>query len=162
MRRQLPTTVYVKLVAPDQLLLSETVCRLLGIVSYHPSVQSVGSSQFTEETVNDSEVNASCTETIETEKSCDTTNDALSTVSGNDKPRSIKKDIPSVEKTSTEVQQSPMLPAKEIKPAVSSARVRLVSAVRLPACHLATVPVQVKDMRGPVLIEPEGLVDDCL
>ena len=35
------TTVYVKLVAPDKLLLSETVCCLLGIVSYHPNVQSV-------------------------------------------------------------------------------------------------------------------------
>ena len=35
------TTVYVKLVAPDRLLLSETVCRLLGIVIYHPNVQSV-------------------------------------------------------------------------------------------------------------------------
>ena len=32
------TTVYVKL---DQLLLSEAVCCQLGIVSYHPSVQSV-------------------------------------------------------------------------------------------------------------------------
>ena len=35
------TTVYVKLVAPDRLLLSETVCRLLGIVIHHPNVQSV-------------------------------------------------------------------------------------------------------------------------
>ena len=35
------TTAYVKLVAPDQLLLSETVCCQLGIVSYHPSVQSM-------------------------------------------------------------------------------------------------------------------------
>ena len=33
------TTVYVKLVAPDQLLLSESACHLLGIVSYHPDVQ---------------------------------------------------------------------------------------------------------------------------
>ena len=99
--KTITTTVYVKLVAPDQLLLSETVCRLLGIVTYHPRVQSVGSSQLTEETVNDSEVHAPCTKTIETEKSCDTTNDALSTVSGNDKPRPIKKDAPSVEKTST-------------------------------------------------------------
>ena len=33
--KTITTTVYVKLVAPDQLLLSETVCRLLGIVSYH-------------------------------------------------------------------------------------------------------------------------------
>ena len=47
------TTVYGK---SDQLLLSETVCWLLGIVSYHPSVQSVGSSQLPKETVN--EVNA--------------------------------------------------------------------------------------------------------
>ena len=39
--RVICTTVYVKLVAPDQLLLSETVCCQLGIVSYHPSVQSV-------------------------------------------------------------------------------------------------------------------------
>ena len=34
-------TVYVKLVALDQLFLSEAVCCQLGIVSYHPSVQSV-------------------------------------------------------------------------------------------------------------------------
>ena len=34
--KTITTTVYVKLVAPDQLLLSETVCQLLGIVSYHP------------------------------------------------------------------------------------------------------------------------------
>ena len=40
-RRRICTTVYVKLVAPDQLLLSESVCCELGIVSYHLSVQSV-------------------------------------------------------------------------------------------------------------------------
>ena len=39
--RVICTTVYVKLVAPDQLLLSEAVCCQLGIVSYHPSVPSV-------------------------------------------------------------------------------------------------------------------------
>ena len=54
------TTVY----ALDQLLLSETACQLLGIVSYHPSVQFVGSSQLTEETVNNSEVTATYTETM--------------------------------------------------------------------------------------------------
>ena len=32
------TPVYVKMDAPDQLLLSEGVCRQLGIISYHPSV----------------------------------------------------------------------------------------------------------------------------
>ena len=80
------TTVYVKLVAPDQLLLSETVCRLLGIVSYHPSVQSVGRSQLPDKTIN--EVNAPCTKTTETGKSCDSTDDAQLVVNGNVNPSS--------------------------------------------------------------------------
>ena len=37
----LHATVYVKLVAPDQLLLSEAVCHQLGIVNYHPSVKAI-------------------------------------------------------------------------------------------------------------------------
>ena len=42
--RTVTTTVFVKLMAPHQLLLSESVCRQLEIVSYrcvHPSVQTV-------------------------------------------------------------------------------------------------------------------------
>jgi len=35
------TTIYIKLVAPDQLLLSEKICHSLGIVNYYPSVRSV-------------------------------------------------------------------------------------------------------------------------
>ena len=38
-KRVICTTVYVKLVALDQLLLTEAVCCQLGIVSYHSSVQ---------------------------------------------------------------------------------------------------------------------------
>ena len=38
--KTLQTTVYIKMDAHDQLLLSEGVCRQLGIVSYHPSVSS--------------------------------------------------------------------------------------------------------------------------
>ena len=38
-------TVYVKLLAPDKLLLSETVCHLLGIITYHPSIQSMEKKQ---------------------------------------------------------------------------------------------------------------------
>ena len=53
------STVYVKLFSPDQLLLPETVCHLLGIVSYHPNVQFVERCSLNEETV--SGVNASCT-----------------------------------------------------------------------------------------------------
>ena len=62
-KKTIVTTVYIKLVAPDPLLLPENVCRLLGIVSYHLTVQSVGSSQLhLEETV--SEASDLCTETI--------------------------------------------------------------------------------------------------
>ena len=38
-RSHIVTTVNIKLVAPDQLLLSEVACHLLGIVSYNPIVQ---------------------------------------------------------------------------------------------------------------------------
>jgi len=40
-KKVLQTTVYVKLVAPDELLLSEAVCRQLVIVNYHPSVKAI-------------------------------------------------------------------------------------------------------------------------
>ena len=36
--RTIHTPVYVKMDSPEQLLLSEGVCRQLGIVSYHPSL----------------------------------------------------------------------------------------------------------------------------
>ena len=41
------TTVYIKMDAPDRLLLSEGVCRQLGIVNYHPSLLSQGASETT-------------------------------------------------------------------------------------------------------------------
>ena len=37
--KEMTTSVYIKLDAVDQLLLSEGVCRLLGIVSYHSAVE---------------------------------------------------------------------------------------------------------------------------
>jgi len=44
----------------------------------------------------------------------------------------------------------------------SVAVVKLLSAVRLPACHFAVVPVQVKDVTGSVLIEQCETLNDCL
>ena len=41
------TTVYIKMDAPDQLLLSEGVCRQLGIVTCHPSLLSQGAPETT-------------------------------------------------------------------------------------------------------------------
>ena len=37
--RTLCTPIYIKMDAHDQLLLSEGVCRQLGIITYHPSVE---------------------------------------------------------------------------------------------------------------------------
>ena len=37
--RTMKTSVYIKMDAPEQLLLSEGVCRQLGILTYHPDVQ---------------------------------------------------------------------------------------------------------------------------
>ena len=45
--KEICTTVYVKIKAPDSLLLSETVCRELGIVQYHPNVRPLGNSRET-------------------------------------------------------------------------------------------------------------------
>ena len=96
-KKTIVTTVYVKLVALDPLLFSENVCQLLDIVSYHPSVQSVGSFQLhLEETV--SEASDLCTETIKTAESCDATKEVQSVISGNNRSRSVEKDVPSVEK----------------------------------------------------------------
>ena len=37
--KQVYTTIYVKMEAPSPLLLSEAVCRQLGIIQYHPNVK---------------------------------------------------------------------------------------------------------------------------
>ena len=49
--KNIVTTVYVKLVGPDQLLLSESACHRLGIVSYHPEVQLLRRHQLLEQAV---------------------------------------------------------------------------------------------------------------
>ena len=49
--KNIVTTVYVKLIAPDQLLLSVSACHQLGIVSYHPEVQLLRRHQLLEQAV---------------------------------------------------------------------------------------------------------------
>ena len=48
------------------------------------------------------------------------------------------------------------------KSIISSAQVRLISAVRLPANHAAAVPVKINEIRGSALIESDSLMDGCL
>ena len=47
--QKLKTAIYVKLKAPDPLLLSESVCQRLGIIQYHPLVDSVREAEESQE-----------------------------------------------------------------------------------------------------------------
>ena len=46
--KQIYTTIYVKMEAPNQLLLSEAVCRQLGIIQYHPNVKPLDAEEKSE------------------------------------------------------------------------------------------------------------------
>ena len=46
--KQVRTTIYVKTEAPDPLLLSEVICRQLGIIHYHPNVKPLDGNGETE------------------------------------------------------------------------------------------------------------------
>ena len=59
-------------------------------------------------------------------------------------------------------EQLPNLVKQDVKSIVSSAQVRLISAVHLPANHAATVPVKINEIRGSALIESDSLMDGCL
>ena len=171
--KAISTTVYVKLVAPDQLLLSETVCCLLGIVSYHPSVQSVEKCSHVEETV--SGVNVSSAVAVETENSlnCESSEEGKRTLEEKGKFCEVQAVVTQLdsEQCSTSSEDVPplesnMQPSGEEQPLPSSpgssAQVRLICTVRLPAYHSAVVPVQVEEIRGSALIEPECSLNDCL
>ena len=63
----LHATVYVKLVAPDQLLLSETVRHQLGIVNYHPKVKAIPRCAVTSLTCTKSEAKRHVDAQVETQ-----------------------------------------------------------------------------------------------
>lgn len=145
-----------------------------GIVSYHPNVQFVERCSLVKETI--SGVSASCTSTTEVDKGLDcgsTTNEGQPAhdiekencpVISNDSS-SNSENIPPMKESaqsSTKEQQLPTLARKHVGSTASPAQVRLVSTVRSPAYHSAIVPVQVEELRGSVLIEPECPLDDCL
>jgi len=110
---------------------------MLGIVSYHPDVQAVGNSE------NDSIVDALAVNKSDEQGAVEPTTNIVVEEPAID--RSKPKDRWTMNR---EVDASPI------------AVVKLLSAVRLPACHSAVVPVQVKGAQGSVLIEqckPTGL-----
>ena len=135
-------TVFVKLVAPDKLLLSENVCQMLGVVSYHPDVQPVGSARvLNDPATKDKQDALKPANSGVVESNQDLAGD------GSRKPDQGEKPL---QKVVVETYTS------------SVAVVKLLSAVRLPAYHSAVVPVQVKGVTGSVLIEQCETLNDCL
>ena len=111
--------VFIKLVAPDKLLLPENVCQMIEIVSYHPDVQAVGNSE------SDSIVDALA---VNKSGAVEPTTDIVVEEPAIDGSKPKLKDGQTMNR---EVDASPV------------AVVKLLSAVRFPACHFAVVPAQV-------------------
>ena len=164
------TTVYIKLVAPDELLLSEEVCHLLGIVSYHPSVKSAERCQPTSEEKplkEKKEFPISINEaSISDQSSCDSTSDKIPVVDMNQSSDTPAIHVlPDAKESESKLISSDGYPPSNDVGDISKtqpARVKLITAVRLPAYYSAAVPVEVEAVRGHVLIESEYLPDDCL
>ena len=117
------STVFVKLVAPDKLLLSENVCRMLGVVSYHPDVQPVdepGSASIVNDPV-----------TKDGQDALKPTNSGV--VESN-------QDLVDDESRKPDQEEQPLQKVVVETNTSSVAVVKLLSAVRLPACHSAVVP----------------------
>ena len=139
------STVFVKLVAPDKLLLSENVCRMLGVVSYHPDVQPV------DEPGSASTVNDPVTKDGQ---------DALKPA--NSGVVESNQDLLDDESRKPDQEEQPLQKVVVETNTSSVAVVKLLSAVRLPACHSAVIPVQVKGVTGSMLIEQCETLNDCL
>ena len=164
------------MVAPDQLLLSEVACHLLGIVNYHTEVQLL-KRPLLEQTNADVTTTAKATiadvtttvkaSTSDTTANDPTTADNNTTVKATTvedsrvqiKPMEMLDKVHPIETS----KQRPMIPQLEQVPEPSklttgTMQVRLIRAVRLPV----VVPVQVIGLKGLVLLEPKGCLQSCL
>ena len=177
--KNIVTTVYVKLVAPDQLLLSESACHLLGIVSYHPDVQLLKRYQLQEQVAADGKNNliimagatiddaATMTTTATTATTSTTT---TTTTKANMIP--IQAGGSPMEKQTMpdkghQLQQPLIVPqvdqaSEPNKPVSGTVQVKLIKAVRLPAHCSAVVPVQAIGLSGLALLEPKECLENCL
>ena len=169
--KNIVTAVYVKLVAPDQLLLSESACHLLGIVSYHPEVQLIRRHQLLEQAAANGKVTTAKTTTTEA-----TTDDTTTTTTteANRTQTKVKESTPMEKQTMPDkghqlegLGQQPIVPQLEqasepSKPASDTVQVKLIRAVRLPAHCSAVVPVQAIGLRRLALLEPKEYLESCL
>ena len=156
--KNIVTTVYVKLVAPDQLLLSESACHQLGIVSYHPEVQLLRRHQLLEQAVADDKVTTAKAATADATTddkatTADATTDNTATTTTTTETNRIQTKV----KESTPVEKSKMpdkghqleglgqlQTSQSSKPASGTVQVKLVRAIRLPANCSAVVPPDVQ------------------
>ena len=164
------TTAYVKLVAPDQLLLSETVCCQLGIVSYHPSVQSMQGCHTTvtsRPSVNTSDCESDTLPVgdMEVPKLTPTLQSGTEVmekpVASTENKDLIEKQPPSDTNQVTEEKTDVKRKVPQGSGDVMS-QVRLIKAVRLPASYAAVVPVQVAQAKGTVLLESSKSLNQVL
>ena len=185
--KALCTTVYIKVVAPDSLLLSESVCRNLGVVSFHPNVQVVQKGPVAITHVSSSSHVALLQDTknhISTER--------VATMEG--KPEvskeTCKAGVPAIDATTSladtvssiadsileetlsngvnDKKERPSLQESSTTDCVTntqfgtSSRVSVIKTVHLPANFTAIVPVQVKQVKGLVMLEPSSSLDSLL
>ena len=159
------------LVAPDQLLLSESACHRLGIVSYHPEEQLLRRHQLLEQAV----ANGKVITTKATTADATTDDTATTTTTETNRTQTQVKESTPVEKSKMPgkghqlegLGQQPIAPqlqqtSESSKPASGTVQMKLVRAVRLPANCSAVVPVQVTGCTGLALLEPKEDLESCL
>ena len=174
-------------VAPDQLLLSESACHLLGIASYHPEVQLLRRHQLLEQAVADDKVTTAKVTTADTatDDKVTTPNATTADATTDDTATTITTETNRTQtkvKESTPVQKSkmpdkrnqleglgqqPIVPqlqqtSESSKPASGTVQVKLVRAVWVPANCSAVVPVQATGCTGLALLEPKECLESCL
>jgi len=139
--KTLYTTVYIKLVAPDALLLSEGA---LGVVSYHPNVQAVHPVAVTHVCSGRDIVPPSTEQDTESHISAE----MMTTMEAEEM-------LASSQKSST--------PECVFNNELSTiSRMNLIKTVCLPANFTAVVPIQVPNVKGSVMLEPLDSLDSSL
>ena len=169
------TTVYIKLVAPDALLLSEAVCRTLGVVSYHPNVQAVqkGPVTITPITIpikedilplgedQDMEFQVSM-EAVTTVEVRSRTPGELANNTGTTPATEPAQILGSDMNDEPSLQEPSELECVLKQELGSISQVSLIKTVRLPANSTAVVPVQVLNEKDTFMLEPSDSLDTSL
>ena len=175
------TTVYIKLVAPDALLLSEAVCCTLGVVSYHPNLQVVQKGPVTitsitipikkdilplgEDQDAESQVSMEAVSTMEVRpRETHTPGELANNTTPATEPAQTSGSDMNDEKEEPSLQEpSELVCSQQELGNISQAS--LIKTVHLPANFIAVVPVKLLSEKGTFMSEPsDSLVNygnDC-